>query len=108
MKNHDNKKGIKVENSTIACSATLQESKMLKNLVERLACRNYDSEFFFEKLPADWKAIETSSLEAYVSIDVTISKKTELANVPIVTCFLFTCVKEKNSKYNLALCSSLS
>ena len=108
MKNYDNKKSIKIETSTIACSAILQESKMLKNLVERLACRNYDSEFVFEKLPSDWKAIETSSLEAYVSVDVAISEKTELVNVPIVTCFLFTCVKEKNSKYNLALCSSLS
>jgi hypothetical protein len=108
MKNHDNKKGIKVENSTIACSATLQESRMLKNLVERLACRNYDNEFVFEKLPADWKAIETSSLEAYVSVDLTISENTEMVNVPVITCFLFTCVKEKNSKYNLTLCSSLS
>ena len=108
MKNQDTKKGIKVETSTIACSATLQETKMLKNLVERLACRNYDSEFFFEKLPADWKAIQTSSLEAYVSADVTISEKTELVNVPVITCFLFTCGKEKNGKYNLALCSSLS
>jgi len=108
MKNHYNKKGNKVENSTITCSATLQEPGMLKNLVERLACRHYDNDFIFEKVPSDWKAIETSSLEAYVSVDITLSDKKELFSIPLITCFLFTCIKEKSGKYNLALSSSLS
>ena len=108
MKNRDNKKENKVENSTIACSATLQEPRMLKNLVERLACRHYDDDFSFEKVPPEWKAIDTSSLEAYVSVDITLSDKTEFFNIPIITCFLFTCIKEKAGKYSLALSSSLS
>lgn len=108
MKNHYSKKGNKVENSTITCFATLQEPRMLKNLVERLACRNYDTDFNFEKVPGEGKSIETSSLEAYVSVDISLSDKKELINIPFITCFLFTSIKEKSGKYNLALSSSLS
>lgn len=108
MKNQHNKKSNKVEISTIACAAILQEPRMLKNLVERLAYRHYESNYVFEKLPKDWKAIETSSLEAYVSVDILLSEKTVNFAIPSVTCFLFTCIKEKEGKYKLALSSSLS
>jgi len=108
MKNHPNKKTHKVENSTIQCSAVLQEAKMLKNLVERLAYRHYDSDFVFEILPKDWKAVEISSLEAYVSVDILLFEKKEQLNIPFISCFLFTCFKENEGKYKLALCSSLS
>ncbi len=108
MKNQDNKKRISIENSTVTITAALQEPRMLKNLVERLAVRNYDADHSFEKLQPGWKAIETSSIEAYVSVDISLSENNDLFKIPFITCFLFTCIREKEGKYNLRFSNSLS
>jgi len=102
MKNQNNRKQVKV------ISATLLESRMLKSLVERLAKRNYDADYFYEKVQEGSKAIETSSLEAYVSVEMALTENGDHFNIPIVTCFLFTCIKHSGGNYNLRLASSLS
>jgi hypothetical protein len=89
-------------------TATLVDAGLLKNLVEELAARRYDFGHSDEQLQPGWEVIETSSIGAYVSADVIFSEKTDVINIPFITCFLFTCTKGKGSKYDLAWASSLS
>jgi hypothetical protein len=108
MRNPNNPNGKKTGTSEISITATLLEPRLLKSLVERLAYRRYDVDHVFEKVEPGWEAIETSSIEAYVSGDINLSTQKDFINMSFMTCFLFTCKKAKNGKYNLALCSSLS
>lgn len=92
----------------LTISTTLAERPLLVKLVERLACRNYDCDQRFEKVPAGSVAIETSSLEAFVSGDLNLSSPVELINQSFITSFLFTCIRMKGQNYDLKWISSLS
>ncbi|TAL43757.1 MAG: hypothetical protein EPN92_09730 [Chitinophagaceae bacterium] len=97
-----------MKNQSIAITATLEEPRLLKTLVERLADRRYDIGYGHEKVKPGWKAIETSSIEAFVSGNINLYGEIDLLNIPFVTCFLFTCIKEKEDGYKLTWASSLS
>ncbi|MGZ5219532.1 MAG: hypothetical protein ACXWWD_01455 [Chitinophagaceae bacterium] len=98
----------KMENSAIAITATLAESRMLTNLVEKLAVRRYDTGYCFIPVQPGWQAIEASSIEAHVSGVANLSTMTDSTNVVFTTCFLFTCTKAKGKEYNLTWVNSLS
>jgi hypothetical protein len=94
-------------------SASFDKPDFLEDLVEKLAQRRNESGLGKVKVPKGLKAVETSSLEAYVSGDVTLAdldnkKDAERINMPFISCFFFTCVKEKNKDYDLTWASSLS
>ena len=108
MKKPCNKNSKKIENSVITISATLAEHRLLRSLVEDLADRRYDSGYCLEKVQPGWKAIETSSIEAYVSGDINLSTETGHFNIPFVTAFLFSCTKGKWLNYNFTWVHSLS
>ena len=95
-------------NNTLLISATLDQPGFLENLVEKLAYRHYDTGFSRMAVPKSWKAIETSSTETFVSGTVAIAEQDEQINMPFITQFLFTCLKEKNGSYKLEWSSSLS
>jgi len=97
-----------METSTITITATLVESHLLTNLVEKLANRRYDIGYSLEKVQPGWRAIEMSSIEAHVSCDLNLSTKTDLVDMLFTTCFLFTCKKEKGQDYGLTWVNSLS
>lgn len=97
-----------MQNPTINITATLVDASLVKNLVEELAARRYALGYSLDNVQAGWESFETSSIGAYVSGDVNFSDKTDALDIPFVTCFLFTCVKGKGRKYNLAWASSLS
>ena len=98
----------------IITSASFDQPEQLQQFVERLACRRYELGFDKEKVPDGLKAIETSSTETYVSgtIALDFMAGTEAAeeriNMPFITCFLFTCIKEENEQYQLTWSTSLS
>ena len=94
--------------SDLAISAIIEESCMLQLLVETLAESHSDSRSRFKKVQPGWKAIETSSIEVLVSGGVNFSDENELINTPFVTCFMFTCVKVAEGKYDLTWSQSLS
>jgi hypothetical protein len=98
----------KIEDPSLGITATLADQHLLKNLVEQLAQRRRDTGYSFEKVEPGWRAIETSSIEAYVSGDTNISTGNSLTKIPFTTCFLFTCVKGKRQQYNLTWVRSLS
>ncbi len=89
-------------------TATLDQPDFLENLVEKLAYRRYDIGYSNSIVPKSWKAIETSSVETYVNGIVALSGKNDQINMPFITRFLFSCIKEKDGLYHLAWSSSLS
>lgn len=98
-----------IETPAIEVNVTIQEERLLKNLVEQLSNRYYDNNYSLEKVPIGWNAIETSSIESYVNGDVNISTETGIINMPFTSSFLFTCcTKGKRNDYDLTWSSSLS
>ena len=97
-----------MKSSSIAITATFAESVLLKNLVEKLADRRTDAGYHFEELESGWQAIRTASIEANVSGDIILSDQKNFISLSFVTCFLFSCIKEKESGYSFTWASSLS
>ena len=94
-------------------SASFDKPDFLEDLVEKLAHRRNETGYIKAKVPKGFKAVETSSIEAYVSGDVTISdpasaNDTTPVKMPFISCFFFTCVKEKNKDYDMKWAMSLS
>lgn len=95
-------------NNTLLISTTLDHPALLENLVEKLAWRRYDLGYGAARVPENWLAVDTSTGETYVSGTLGINEQDEMVNMPFITRFLFTCVKEKNGSYKLEWSSSLS
>lgn len=89
--------------------ATLDELEFLEALVEDLADRGYGLGYDEQPVPTGSLAIETSSLEAYVSGKVFLPGT---GNPPIdmsfTTCFLFTCITTQKDIFKLTWSNSLS
>ncbi|MEP6596301.1 MAG: hypothetical protein ABJA71_10160 [Ginsengibacter sp.] len=98
----------KNKSSVVEITTTLFEQSLLETLVEELAYRRVDIGYSRESVPVGRQAIETSSIEAYVSGEMNISDKSDLLNMPFTTCFLFTCIKIKGGEYKFSWCNSLS
>jgi hypothetical protein len=81
-------------------------------VVETLASRHIDLGYSHSTVPQQWKAIETSCIQAYVlgNFDLQTSggEIEEQMNIPFSSCFLFTCIKGKYGLFNLEWSSSLS
>ena len=80
---------------------------MLQLLVETLAEANPVYNSSFSEIQPGWKTIETSSLETRVSGTVNFSSKKAL-HIPFATCFVFTCIKAIEKKYDLTWSNSLT
>lgn len=89
-------------------SATLDQPDFLENLVEKLADRRYDAGYSYAVVPDSLKAVESSSTDTFISGTVRILDNEDPVNMPFITRFLFTCVKERNGNYKLEWSSSLS
>jgi hypothetical protein len=95
-------------NSDLTLTSTIDELCLLQEIVEKLAQRRVDLGHGKEIVPPSCKAVETSSLEAYVSGNVLLSVGDEMMTIPYATCFLFTCSKQRGNGYRLSFCQSLS
>jgi len=90
-------------------TASVDDPEALENIVEQLATRHYDIGCTNATVPPSWQAIDTSSVEIYMSVRVEFDyNKTQRIRIPCVTAFLFSCVKEKNNPYDLMWSISLS
>ena len=92
----------------LAVSVTIDEAPLLKNLVEKLAHRRNDGGFAKEIVPVGLKAIDTSSIEAYVSGCMDIQEHDGYIALSYTTCFSFTCTKMIGGDNTLAWVNSLS
>ncbi len=92
---------------TIRIKATIDEESFLENMVEKLALRHsYTGPDKQKSLGID--ALETSSTETYVSGTLAIKTKSQQINMPFITSFLFTCIKESKDTYSLEWGVSMS
>ncbi|MBN8686799.1 MAG: hypothetical protein J0M10_07270 [Chitinophagales bacterium] len=91
-------------------SAAFDQPELVQNLVERLAYRRYEAGYAKEIMPPDYKALETSSTEAYVSgtIGIESLNKAEHYAMPFITGFMFTCIKGDEEPYQLIWSSSMN
>ncbi len=94
--------------SALAVSVTIDEAPLLKNLVEKLSHRRGDFRYRNEVLPEGLRAIETSSIEAYVSGCMDIEGKHGYIALSYTTCFSFTCTKVQGGDNTLVWVNSLS
>jgi hypothetical protein len=108
MKKPKNPRNSTAVNALLSVRATLLETGMLQDLVEELAHRKSDIGYRFEQVPTGSQAIDTSTIEAYVSGELFFSNTSEPLNVPFDTNFLFTCIKGNCREYSLTWVSSLS
>jgi len=90
---------------TLRIKATIDEEAFLEDMVEKLALRhNYTG----IKKSGGIDALETSSTETYVSGTMAIETRNTQINMPFITSFLFTCIKESKDTYSLEWGVSLS
>jgi hypothetical protein len=90
-------------------TASVDKPEVLENIIEQLATRRYDIGYGNALVPTSWQAIDTSSVESYVSGTVEFDyNETQRIRIPYITCFLFSCAKGKNDPYDLKWSISLS
>ena len=91
---------------TLRIKATIDEEAFLEDMVEKLALRhNYT---YVDKKSGVNDALETSSTETYVSGTMAIETRNTQINMPFITSFLFTCIKESKDTYSLEWGISMS
>ena len=94
--------------NSLQITTTIDQPDLLEGRVEKLAYRHHDLGYGQQQIPGNHEAIEASSAETYVSGTVAICNSGEQINLPFITCFVFTCIKRKDSVYKLEWSSSLS
>ena len=94
--------------STFAISVTIDEVPLLRSLVEKLAHRRYPLGYSRKVMPPGLRAIETSSIEAYVSGSMDIINNDEEIALSYTTCFSFTCIRPAGGENSLSWINSLS
>ena len=92
----------------LTISASVDEVNFLQDLVEKLAYRRENSPYIRRPMPCGQVAVDTSSLEAYISGTIDIAGDGENMHIPYTTCFMFTCIKGRRDNYNLSWSNSLS
>ncbi|HET6993703.1 MAG TPA: hypothetical protein VFI06_01915 [Chitinophagaceae bacterium] len=94
--------------SSLTVLVTIDEPVMLQALVEKLAHRRYHIGYSSKIVPPGLIAIDTSSIEAYVSGDLGLTGSFAEFSVPYCTGFHFTCIKNLGGKNMLSWVNSLS
>ena len=90
-------------------TASLDKVDLLEHMVEKLAIKHLDNGYYNAVVPKYHKAMETSSIESYVSGNMELGiDGTETIRMPFISCFLFTCTREKREEYKLNWSFSLS
>ena len=89
---------------SLQITAIIDHPGFLEDIVEKLAARHT----YTYKLAANNDTVETSSTETYVSGTMVIEEKEEHINMPFITPFLFTCVKQSEDTYSLEWGISMS
>ena len=89
-------------------AAIIDRPELLEDKVERLALRPFDKAYREQMVLQNWKALETSSTEAYLSGIIRFDGEKDHAGIPFITSFLFTCVRIKDKNYKMTWSVSLS
>ena len=89
--------------------AALDRPELLENMIEKLATRHNEQGYGSAQVPKTWQAIETSSIEAFVSGIVEFDYTDDLRiRIPFITCMVFSCTKANKESYDLCWSSSFN
>jgi hypothetical protein len=88
--------------------AVIDQPGLLEDKIEQLADRHHDPGYVLQNVPANRIALETSSVETYLSGNVVLNNPDEQISTRFITCFVFTCIKGRGGAYQLEWSSSLS
>jgi len=97
-----------MKDDSFIINAFLSEPNLVQILVENLAGNRIGSDRCNKQAPVGWKAIDTSSIECFATVDLDIRSDNEYKKLPVTNCFVFTCNKFKGTGYNLTWIRSLS
>ncbi len=90
-------------------TATIDQPELLENMVEKLATRHNATGYDKARVPNSWLALDTSSIEAFVSGVVEFDyNDDQRIKIPFITCMLFSCTKEKDESYDLSWTASFN
>ena len=90
-------------------TASVDKPELLEDIIEKLATRRYDIGYGRARVPNTWQALETSSVESYMSGTVEFDyNESQRIRIPYVTCLLFSCTKVGADPYELSWSISLS
>lgn len=90
-------------------TASVDDPDALENIIEQLATKRNDTTCTNVVLPAPLQAINTSSVEIYMSVRVEFDyNKTQRIRIPCISAFLFSCTKQQSDPYDLRWSISLS
>lgn len=92
---------------TLHIKATIDEEAFLEDMVEKLALRHTYTGLS-EATDRNKDLLETSSTETYVSGTIVMETPVEQVNIPFITSFLFTCIRESEDTYSLEWGLSMS
>ena len=89
--------------------ASVDKPDVLEDIIEKLAIRPNDRGYVKASIPQAWRALDTSSVEAYMSGNIQFDyNESSRINIPYTTGFVFSCIKEKSGPYDLKWSFSLS
>ncbi|MFL5741565.1 MAG: hypothetical protein ACJ75B_15170 [Flavisolibacter sp.] len=89
-------------------SALIDQPELMENMVEKLACKNTDIGYAKASITGEWQAVDTSSVEKYVTGTLEVEFDNETVQIPFVSSFIFSCTKDENHPYRLNWSMSLS
>ena len=89
-------------------TASIDQPELMEDMIERLAYRNKDLGYAETSRTGDWQAVDTSSIEKYVSGSLEVDFENEKMHIPFISSFIFSCTKEEKNPYKLNWSMSLS
>lgn len=102
------KKSNKPQQLPLTVSASFDNFALLESIIEKLSYRKIESSLPSFPEATGMEAIDTSCIEAYVSGGFLLSENDKCACSSFSSCFLFTCVRDKEGGDHLVWSSSLS
>lgn len=89
--------------------ALVDQAEMMEHIIEQLATRRYGLGYANDIVAPEWKSVNTSSVESYISGRIEFDyNETQRIRIPYITSFLFSCTTLKKNEYGLSWAVSLS
>jgi hypothetical protein len=102
------KKSDKPQHLPLTVSASFDNFELLETIIEKLSYRKVETRLPDFPVATGMEAIDTSCIEAYVSGGFLLSENDQYACSSFSSCFLFTCIRDKEGGDRLAWSSSFS
>lgn len=94
--------------SSTAIAVSFEKPRLVQTLVEGLAVGRNHAAHCKESVPVGHVVFETASIEAFVTVNLSLSEENETIDSSSTTSFVFTCIKGRTGSCNLSWSNSLS